>query len=174
MNTTTNILGEVKIYVGTYAKYNNGSIFGEWLNLGDFDNLEDFYNKCKEIHADEEDAEFMFQDYETPYILKDLISESHIDENIFEIAEMLEGKDIDMLEAYFSLGHDISEESIQDAEEKFFGYFEDYEELGEEYANQTCLLDEVPESLKYYFDFEKYGRDLSYDLQEYNGYYFFN
>ena len=72
--TTTNILSEVKIYVGTYAKYNNGSIFGEWLNLGDFDNLEDFYNKCKEIHADEEDAEFMFQDYETPDIFKDLIS----------------------------------------------------------------------------------------------------
>ena len=171
--TTTNILNEVKIYVGTYAKYNNGSIFGEWLNLGDCDNLEDFYNKCKAIHADEEDAEFMFQDYETPDIFKNLISESHIAKDIFEIAEMLEGKDIDMLEAYFSLGHDMTEGNIQDAEEKFFGEFNDYEELGEEYADQTGLLNEMPENLKYYFDFEKFGRDLSYDLQEFNGYYFY-
>jgi antirestriction protein len=172
--TTTVILSEVKIYVGTYAKYNNGSIFGEWLTLGDFDNLEDFYTKCKEIHADEKDPEFMLQDYETPDILKNFVSECGINENIFEVAEMLEGKDIEMLEAYFSLGHDITEANIEEAEERFFGYFEDYEELGEEYANQTGLLYEVPENLKYYFDFEKFGRDLSYDLQEFNGYYFFN
>ena len=172
--TTTNILNEVKIYVGTYAKYNNGSIFGEWLNLGDFDNLEDFYNKCKEIHADEEDAEFMFQDYETPDIFKELISESHIDKDIFKIAEMLEGKDIDMLEAYFSLGYDITEENIQEAEDKFFGYYGNVTDFGEDYAEQTCMLNEVPESIKYYFDFEKFGRDLSYDFQEFGGYYFFN
>lgn len=172
--TTTNILNEVKIYVGTYAKYNNGSIFGEWLNLGDFDNLEDFYTKCKEIHSDEKDPEFMFQDYETPDILKNFVSECGINENIFEVAEMLDSEDAGMLDAYFSLGYDITEENIETAKEKFFGEFNDYEELGEEYATQTGLLDEMPENLKYYFDFEKFGRDLSYDLQESNGYYFFN
>ena len=37
------ILNQVRVYVGTYAKYNNGSIFGEWLTLGDYENAEEFY-----------------------------------------------------------------------------------------------------------------------------------
>ena len=130
--TTTVILSEVKIYVGTYAKYNNGYIFGEWLTLGDFDNLEDFYTKCKEIHADEKDPEFMLQDYETPDILKNFVSECGINENIFEVAEMLEGEDAEMLDAYFSLGYDITAENIETAKEKFFGQFSSDKEMAEE------------------------------------------
>lgn len=172
--TTTNILSEVKIYVGTYAKYNDGSIFGKWLTLGDYDNLEEFYAECKKLHADEEDAEFMFQDYETHDILKGFISEYGINSDIFEIAEMLEGKDIEMLEAYFSLGYDITEENIQDAEDKFFGYYNNATDFAEDYAEQTCMLNEIPENIRYYFDFEKFGRDLSHDFQEFNGYYFYN
>lgn len=89
METTTNLLEETKIYVGTYKKYNEGSIFGEWLNLSNYNDLEEFYNACKELHKDEHDPEFMFQDYETPDLLKEYISESYIDENIFQIAECL-------------------------------------------------------------------------------------
>ena len=172
--TTTNILSEVKIYVGTYAKYNNGSIFGEWLNLGDFDNLEDFYAECKKLHADEEDAEFMFQDYETPDIFKDLISESHINENIFEIAEMLYGEDIDMIEAYLSIGNELTEESIKEAKDSFFGHYENDYDFGESLAELNGIYEVIPDNLISFFDFEKYGRDKSYDFQEFNGYYFYN
>ena len=52
------------LYVGTYAKYNNGSIEGEWLNLSDYSDADEFLEACKELHADEEDPELMFQDYE--------------------------------------------------------------------------------------------------------------
>ena len=48
------------IYVGTYAKYNNGSIFGAWLDLTEYDDAEDFYKACAELHKDEQDPEFMF------------------------------------------------------------------------------------------------------------------
>ena len=172
--TANNILDEVKIYVGTYAKYNNGSIFGEWLTLGEYSDLSEFYDACKELHKDEEDPEFMFQDFETPDIFKNAISESGINDDIFEMAEALEGKDIDMISAFIDLGYDLNSDNIQKAEDSFFGEFNNYEDLGEEYANQTGVLDEVPESLKYYFDFEKYGKDLSYDLQESGNYFFWN
>ena len=62
METTT--LSEARVYVGTYGKYNNGSLFGAWLNLSDYLDKEDFYEACRELHKDEEDAEFMFQDWE--------------------------------------------------------------------------------------------------------------
>ena len=36
---------KIEIYVGTYAKYNNGSIAGEWVTLQDYDNIDDLYKK---------------------------------------------------------------------------------------------------------------------------------
>ena len=29
-------LSEARVYVGTYNKYNNGSLFGKWLDLSDY------------------------------------------------------------------------------------------------------------------------------------------
>lgn len=176
MNTTVNnILDEVKIYVGTYAKYNNGSIFGKWLTLSDYSDLSEFYDACRELHKDEEDPEFMFQDYETPELLNGKISECGIDEDIFKLAEALEGKDIDMISAYVSLmGEKLTPELIEQAEERFYGQFDSYTDLAEDYAEQTGMLSKVPESIQRYFDFEAFGRDLSYDFMEENGYYFNN
>lgn len=90
MNATHTILDDVKIYVGTYAKYNSGSLFGEWLTLSDYSDLGEFYNACRELHADEEDPEFMFQDFEAPEELRSKISECGIDADIFELAEDLD------------------------------------------------------------------------------------
>ena len=51
-----------EVYVGTYAKYNNGSIEGAWIALADCKDYDDFLAKCREIHKDEHDPEFMIQD----------------------------------------------------------------------------------------------------------------
>ena len=72
METAT--LSEASVYVGTYGKYNNGSLFGAWLDLSDYADKEEFYEACRELHKDEEDAEFMFQDWEN--VPEGLIGES--------------------------------------------------------------------------------------------------
>ena len=74
-----------KVYVGTYAKYNNGSIKGVWIELNNFSSIDEFYEFCSELHSDETDPEFMFQEWEN--IPSELISESGISENIFSIIE---------------------------------------------------------------------------------------
>ena len=51
--------GEPSVYVGTYAKYNEGSLCGLWVDLSSFDDYDEFINFCKAIHADEEDPELM-------------------------------------------------------------------------------------------------------------------
>jgi antirestriction protein len=86
-----------KIYVGTYAKYNSGSIAGEWLNIEDFSNKEDFLARCTEIHSDESDPEFMFQDHEG--IPSGMISESSIEDSAFQWAA-LDDDDKEMIGAY--------------------------------------------------------------------------
>ena len=85
-----------QIYVGTYAKYNNGSIFGEWIDLEIYDTKDSFFEYCKELHSDEEDRssgrpEFMFQDYEN--IPKKLISECSLNDKLFVYIEAI--KDMD-------------------------------------------------------------------------------
>lgn len=37
---------------------------------------------------------------------------------------------------------------------------DDYKELGEVIAEKTGVLEEIPERYRWYFDFEKYGRDV--------------
>lgn len=76
------------LYCGTYAKYNNGSIFGKWIDLTLVDSKEELYEICLAIHADESDPELMFQDFQS--IDKDLIGESWISDDYFELREIIE------------------------------------------------------------------------------------
>ena len=57
METVT--LSEARVYVGTYAKYNNGSLFGKWLDLSDYSDKDEFLEACRELHEDEQDPEFI-------------------------------------------------------------------------------------------------------------------
>lgn len=53
-----------RVYVGTYAKYNSGSLAGAWINLDDCADYSEFLAKCQATHKDERDPEFMIQDAE--------------------------------------------------------------------------------------------------------------
>ena len=70
------------VYVGTYQKYNNGSIGGAWVDLTKFSNEEEFLDHCKVLHKDEEDPELMFQDFEE--FPKAYYSESGLDSDLWE------------------------------------------------------------------------------------------
>ena len=54
----------MKVYVGTYAKYNAGSLKGAWIDLDKFKNYEEFVKECRRVHRGEHDPEFMVQDVE--------------------------------------------------------------------------------------------------------------
>jgi len=63
-SNTSTMTTTASLYVGTYSKYNNGSIVGQWMKLNDYSDAEEFLAACVELHKDEVDPEFMFQDYE--------------------------------------------------------------------------------------------------------------
>ena len=57
MEATT--LSEARVYVGTYAKYNNGSLYGAWLDLSDLSLIHIYTRSCSvkdthTRHADED------------------------------------------------------------------------------------------------------------------------
>lgn len=71
------------VYVGTYRKYNNGSINGKWLNLASYNNKQEFFGACKRLHRNEADPEFMFQDYEN--VPESMIGESFISSEVWNV-----------------------------------------------------------------------------------------
>lgn len=91
-------LSEARVYVGTYNKYNNGSFFGKWLDLSDYSDKDEFLEACRELHEDEQDPEFMFQDYEN--IPEALFSESWLSEKFFELRDAVEDMDDTRQEAF--------------------------------------------------------------------------
>lgn len=156
-------LSEARIYVGTYAKYNEGSIFGKWMDLSDYSDSEEFYNACRELHSDEKDPELMFQDWEN--IPSALIGESSLADNIFEIIETVGSLSETQQEAFgvwlnYS-SSDIALEDITDLissfEDDYQGEYKDEEDYAYEIVEQ-CY--DLPEFAKTYFDYEKFARDL--------------
>lgn len=53
-----------KVYVGTYKKYNEGSLKGGWVTLTDYKDYASFMAACFKLHKDERDPELMIQDAE--------------------------------------------------------------------------------------------------------------
>ena len=58
-------MATTKCYVGTYGKYNSGSLAGAWLDLSNYENYAAFVAACRELHKNEREPEFMIQDWES-------------------------------------------------------------------------------------------------------------
>ncbi len=156
-------LSEARVYVGTYSKYNEGSIFGKWLDLSDYSDKEEFYDACRELHGDEDDPELMFQDYEN--IPSGLVGESWISDNIFAVIEAVSDLNDSEQEAFYIWlndgSHDIDTDDIDSLIESFRDDYQGEHKDEEDYAYEiveTCC--DLPEFAKSYFDYEKFARDL--------------
>ena len=156
------------IYVGTYAKYNNGSINGALLKLTNYADSKEFYEACKELHKDEIDPEYMFQDYEG--FPESLYSESGNIDEIYQYLDFINDNNIDAasFEAYMSLGNDL-EYAIKNFDEAYQGKWNSEREFCEYLFDET---NEIPSNLTSYIDYERVSRDYMYDHTFVHGYMF--
>lgn len=149
------------VYVGTYAKYNSGSLFGKWIDLDDYSSKEEFYEACHELHSDESDAEFMFQDWENIPLGDQLIGESWIDDKVWEILESIDDEDdLEKLEAYINAANCKVDYALEHYKSDYFNRFESYEDLGRWALAETG---EIPRHLEFYFDYKAYGEAIAED-----------
>lgn len=170
MNTTDTT---PRIYVGTYAKYASGSIAGKWLDLEDYADKGDFLAACAELHADESDPEFMFQDFEG--FPREFYSESYVPEELFQWLE-LDEHERELVAAYCqATGETVDSETIDRARDQFAGTADSPADFAEETATETCALPEgIPNWIV--IDWEAtWNRNLRHDYNEtyYNGKHWF-
>lgn len=157
-----------RIYVGTYAKYNAGNLKGQWFDLEDYPCKQDFEEACLEFHEDEADPELMFQDFED--IPKIFITKCRIDDEFWIYMDFEDHYDGEAKAAFCECFDRWSEGEFQNA---FRGHYNSWEDMAEEYMEETM---EIPEHLMNYIDYEKFANDLciSGDLVEHNNYFFWN
>jgi len=156
---------EPAIYVGTYGKYNSGSIEGKWLKLNDYEDIESFYKACHELHKNEYDPEFMFQDWE--YIPGSMIGESWLSNEFYDFLEAVNDSHIDYEVFLSAIEHGIDWERLED---KYMGEYDNDEDF------TIAMLDEpeITHFAHYYIDWERCARDYMMDFSEINGHYFSN
>jgi antirestriction protein len=174
MTNLQNCLDSCSIYVGTYAKYNNGSLYGKWLNLSDYSDYDELLTAMYELHSDESYPEFMLSDYEGCSFFEKLglIGESYISKDIYEIAEQINdsASSLEIFEAYVDCIGKMDFNSVYDGVINYYiGEYSDDETFA-----QCILEDSIPEGLPnyIYIDWEATARNLMYDYYSSDGHYF--
>ena len=146
------------VYVGTYNKYNCGSLDGAWVDLESFNDESELMEFLYRLHADEAEPEFMVQDYMN--FPRRFYSESM---NEYDFAELykwlsLEEEEREMCAEYWEeIDESASVDEIADSL-VYSGNSDDYfDELAEE------ELQNVPDALKFCFDYVKWRELCLYD-----------
>lgn len=152
MTNATHTTTTPSVYVGTYYKYNSGSIQGEWLKLDAYCNKAKFYEACRKLHADERDPEFMFQDFEG--FPKSYYGESWIDSELWDWLELSEDEQ-EIVTAYRDFIDDKA--TFEEALEALCGVYKDRSDWAYEWLNE--MGESVPEHLQGYIDYDAFARD---------------
>ena len=159
MNDSTD--NEPAVYVGTYSKYNDGNLFGAWISLVKCGDYGTFMEVCHNLHADEEDPELMFQDYEC--FPSAWYSESGIDEDTFDRIIEFSGLDDDDRDAFEEFSDAFGNDCIESFRERYMGKWDSEKDFAEHIVDECYNLDDMMGHLASYFDYEAYARDLFID-----------
>ena len=145
------------LYVGTYGKYAAGSIDGAWLYLDNYADPYDFMVACKQLHSDEPDPEFMFQDYTD--LPSSLYKECLTINDLIAIYEFLDLEDYEREAVHVYLDQ-IGNDSTDYILEAYNGVWDSEKHFATDLLESTGDLDSIPDFLQHYFDYDAYTRDL--------------
>ena len=144
-----------QIYVACLASYNNGILFGEWIDAtqSETDIMAEIYDMLE--NSPEEDAEeFAVHDYEG-------FGDVDIDEytSIQAIAEYA-----NFIQQHGRIGMALlSDYAISEAESMMDNCYQGCFDSEVDFAWRLfdeCYAHQIPDNLRFYFDYEDFARDL--------------
>ena len=150
------------IYVGTYHKYNCGSLDGAWVDLESFHNEKELMRFLYRLHADEAEPEFMVQDYMN--FPRRFYSESMNEHDFAELFKWL-NLDTEEREMCAEYWKEIDESASIDEISDRLVYSGDSDEYFDELADEALSDYKVPNFLQYCFDYGKWREMCGYDYR---------
>lgn len=146
----------LKIFITNLNSYNNGELRGQWVSLPN-DNLEEICNRIKVNKYDE----LFISDFDTDLNIQ--INEFDNIEKLNKLAEQIEELDeyeLLGLNAYLENGENV-EYAIEHSKDIIvYDHCNSMEDVAYKYAEESGLIDEIPENLQCYFDYKKLARDM--------------
>lgn len=154
-----------RIYVACLASYNNGILHGEWIDATqDPEDIKDAITAMLASSPTPGAEEYAIHDYDGFGDLARTLGEYPDIDKVCELAQMIEEHG----EAYIAYAGNVgtdyaTPDGFRDA---FAGQYSSEEDWAYDYAESTGLLENIPETLRSYFDYERYARDarLSGDM----------
>lgn len=155
MQTTTP--SAIRIYVACLASYNAGVLHGAWIDVsGDIDDMQEQIDNILAASRQCDAEEWAIHDYEAPFS----IDEWESLDDLARIADLYD-KHGDVFVAAF----DLYCGNLDDAErlvDNFAGTYDDWSDMAYQYVEEG-LFGDIPDNISGYIDFERLGRDLSFD-----------
>ena len=154
----------IELCLTNLGKYNEGELIFTRLVLPA--TTEEIYAAYDEIGVADGTMyeEAFISDYETDINGLEIREFANLDD-LNELAEELEKLDEYELEAFgamldYGLATDEALQKVQDGEYSFYEGCNSMEDVAYQYADETGLLNSIPDDLRCYFDFEAFGRDM--------------
>lgn len=156
----------MKVFITNLGRYNEGYLVGKWVKLPVDDETLD--KVLTEIGINEQYEEYFITDYENTLVgIGDVISEYSSVAALNKLAQRLEvlsDADADKLGAVLEYEACKSVSEVIDLLDELDEFdllpdVENDEDLGYYYVEEYGSID-IPESIRAYFDYEAYGRDI--------------
>ncbi len=164
-NKTLLIFKEViimmNIYLTNLGKYNEGQLIGEWVELPV--SKEELQKVFERIGINEEYEEYFITDYECDFY--EVGEYENIDtlNGIAERIEELDEEEIKIVKALMSdLGYTLDEaiEKVNSGDYRIYSDCDSMTDIAYQVVEECGYLNNVPDTVARYFDYEAFGRDL--------------
>ena len=162
-------MGRMSIYLTNLGEYVDGCLIGQWVQLPI--PQERLQEVLTQIGIGDEHEEYFITDSETDILDISIDEYASIDE-LNELAakiEELADFDYTKLAAVLEWESPLAVAGVIEIIENLDSYdllpdVEDDEALGEYFGVECGAFDTIPEQLRYYIDYEHYGRDIRLEL----------
>lgn len=153
---------EIKGYITNLGKYNEGELIGKWITFPIDD--EELKEVLEEIGINERYEEYFFTDFENNiFNFGEYTSISEINDIVERYNDLCEENEEEIVVALCDYYNDIDD--VENSIDNIYTYWnvDDMEDVAREYVEETGYLQNVPDNIAQYFDYESFGRDMSFD-----------
>jgi antirestriction protein len=145
-----------RIYVACLAAYNNGELHGRWIDVpSDKDELLGAIQAMLATSPEPSAEEWAIHDHEGFYDVR--IKEYHDLDEVVALAELIDEHGELGAKVYAdSVDMDEAKEKLAD---RYQGAYNALEDWAEQFLDETGMFHGVSDTLKSYFDYQRYARD---------------
>lgn len=151
----------MNIYLTNLGKYNEGELIGEWVELPV--SHEELQKVFERIGINEEYEEYFITDYECDFYE---VGEYESLDTLNEIAERIEElgeEESEVVKALMSeLGYTLNEaiDKVNSGDYRIYSDCDDMTDIAYQVVEECGYLNNVPDNVARYFDYESFDRDL--------------